>query len=61
MFVSVTVPHPGNPRISRKAANTKRNLQLVHTNVCIFQAQRSDVEGNFCFFKSAPEKKETLC
>lgn len=28
--------HPGDPRISRKAANTKWNLQLVHTNVCIF-------------------------
>lgn len=58
MYVSVTVPHPGDPRVSRKAANTKRNLQLVHTNVCIFQAQRGDVEGNVAALLNP---KETLC
>lgn len=71
---STTPPnhHPGHPRLPGKAANTKRNLQLVHTNVCIFQAQRGDVEGNFLFlffvhlsppddFPSLPDLKETLC
>lgn len=61
VYVSVTVSHPGNPRFSRKTANTKWNLQLVHTNVCLFQAQRGDVEGNFIvFLLNSVNLKETF-
>jgi len=33
-----------------ESANTKRDLQLVHANVCIFQTQCSDVEGDLIVF-----------
>lgn len=37
---------PGNSRVTGKTANTKRDLQLVHANVRIFQTQCSYVEGD---------------
>lgn len=37
----------GHFGVSRKAANTKWNLQLVHSNICVFQAQCSNMEGNW--------------
>lgn len=37
----------GNIWISSQSADTKWNLQLVHTKLCIFQAQRSNLEGEY--------------
>lgn len=42
--LAISAPQ-GHPGISRKTANTKRNLQLVHANVRLLPTQRGDVEG----------------